>query len=92
MKSGWMLRGNENEISLEKGDRRLTFNIKIHTLKGTLYAVKIKKEGEVAGISQEQPQSSKKTTKMTVSDAHGRLGHLSQLKTIKTAKNLGWEH
>ena len=91
MKSGWMLRGNENEISLEKGDRRLTFNIKIHTLKGTLYAVKIKKEGEVAGISQEQPQSSKKTTKMTVSDAHGRLGHLSQLKTIETAKNLGWE-
>jgi hypothetical protein len=54
MKSGWKLSENEDEISLEKGNRQLTFNIKVYTSKGTLYAVKINPNDEVIATSSDQ--------------------------------------
>jgi hypothetical protein len=84
--SGWKLEGNEKSISLVKENKKLTFDIKIHTTRGVFFAVKIDKRTEIAGIVKE----GKKVKEVTSMEAHQYLGHLSQQSTKGTAKKLGW--
>jgi hypothetical protein len=51
-----------------------------------LFAVKIDKRTEIAGIVKEE----KKVKEVTSMEAHQCLGHLSQQSTKDTAKQLGW--
>jgi hypothetical protein len=41
MNSGWKLEGDEKSMSLVKENKKLTFDIKIHTIRGVLFVVKI---------------------------------------------------
>jgi hypothetical protein len=86
MNSGWKLEGNEKSISLVKENKKLIFDIKIHTTRGVLFEVKIDKRSEIAGILKEV----KKVKEVTSMEAHQCLGHLSQLSTKDTEKQLGW--
>jgi hypothetical protein len=86
MNSGWKLEGDEKSMSLVKENKKLTFDIKIHTTRGVLFAVKIDKRTEIVGIVKEV----KKVNLVTSMEAHQCLGHLSQQSTKDTAKQLGW--
>jgi hypothetical protein len=50
---------------------------KKYTSKGIFHVVKIKLNEETAAVSSDQSQQSSKETKMTIYEAHSRLGHLS---------------
>jgi hypothetical protein len=86
MNSGWKLEGNEKSMSLVKENKKLSFDIKIHTTRGVLFAVKVDKRTEIAGIVKEV----KKVKEITSMEAHQCLGHLSQKSKKDTAKQLGW--
>jgi hypothetical protein len=86
MNSGWKLEGDEKSMSLVKENKKLTFDIKIHTTRGVLFALKLDKRTEIAGIVKEV----KKVKEVTSMEAHQCLGHLSQQSTKDTAKQLGW--
>jgi hypothetical protein len=66
MNAGWKLQGDESSISLEIKDKKLTFDIKIHTTRGVLFAVKIK-QLEVNAIVKELPE---KVKEMSPIEAH----------------------
>jgi hypothetical protein len=68
-----------------KRNRRLSFDIKIPTAKGVLYAVKIVPNEELnAGIREPN-----KKPKLLASEAHELWGYISSKWTIETAKDLG---
>jgi hypothetical protein len=94
MNSGWKLQGDENSISLERNDKKLTFDIKIHTTRGVLFAVKINKRSEVNAIVEELPEKVEelpvKVKEMSPIKAHRQLGHLSIQATKDAAACLGW--
>jgi hypothetical protein len=54
MNSGWKLEGDEKSLSLIKDKKKCTFDIKIHTTRGVLFAVKIDKRTEIVGIVKEK--------------------------------------
>jgi hypothetical protein len=84
-KFGWKLEGDEKSMSLVKEDKKLTFDIKIHTTRGVLFAVKIDKRTEIAGIVKEV----KKVKEVMSMEAHQCLGQMSQQSTKDTEKQLG---
>jgi hypothetical protein len=67
MKQGWKLEGNGDGLSLSCGNKKLTFNKKIHTAKGLLYAVEIKPNHEVSATTSE---SSKVAGEIPFLEAH----------------------
>jgi hypothetical protein len=77
MNSGWKLEGNEKSMSLVKDKKKLTFDIKIHTTRGVLFAVKIDRRTEIAGIVNVE----KKVKKVISMEEHQCFGHLSQQST-----------
>lgn len=85
MKNGWTLHGSEDEISIEKGDLKIVFDLKIPTAKGYLVAGYIKRHVEAAATTVQTK------VKMTAMAAHERLGHINENETRKIAKALGWE-
>jgi len=87
MKEGWKLEGDDQHISLYKGDKRLKFDKKICTTKGTLFAMKIEQNEEISAITQVRSENKKE---LSVVEAHNRLGHLSVKLTEEVARNLGW--
>jgi hypothetical protein len=87
MNSGLKLQGDENSISLRKHSKQLTFNIKIQTMRGVLFAVKINKRVEVNAIVDKML---KKVKKMTLMKAHHQLEHLAIQATKDAAVHLGW--
>jgi hypothetical protein len=83
MKEGWELIGKGNAIMLKKGEHTIKFDIEISMPKGVLYAMYLEREHEVGSVA--------KDVKMTIKQAHDKLGHSSEDNTRKTAKQLGWE-
>jgi hypothetical protein len=85
LKKGWKLTGNNEYIAISKGDLEIRFNQKILTKIGVLYGIQIARDDEFCGgILDAQP------VKMTLIDAHKKLGHMSFLKTKQVANQLGW--
>jgi hypothetical protein len=80
MKQGWKLEANGGGQSLSHGNKKLTFDKKIHTAKGLLYAVEIKPNHEVSAVTSE---SSKVASENQFLEAHRQLGHLSVCQTKK---------
>jgi len=85
MEAGWTLIGQKSKMILKKDDHELVFDIAIRTPKGVLYAIYLKRTSEIAGAATD------KKIRVTIAQAHGRLGHCGEDVTRKTAKLLGWE-
>jgi hypothetical protein len=85
LKKGWKLTNNNKYIAISKGDLEIRFNQRIPTKNGVLYGVPIARDDEFcSGILDAQP------VKMTLINAHGKLGHMSFQKTKQVANQLGW--
>jgi hypothetical protein len=85
MKAGWKLNGDANSIYITKDEARIDFDIKIPTPKGVLFAMYLKRDSEIAGAGADVK------VKMSVTQAHDKLGHCGEDMTRKSAKLLGWE-
>jgi hypothetical protein len=70
---------------LQKGEHEVCFDICIPTPKGMIFAMYFKREVEVAAAATEKP------LKMTMQQAHDRLGHCNKDLTRSMAKQLNWE-
>jgi hypothetical protein len=76
LKKGWRLTGNDKYIAISKGDLEIRFDQKIPTKNGVLYGIRILRDDEFCGgILDAQP------VKMTLINAHEKLGHMSFPKT-----------
>jgi hypothetical protein len=84
MKAGWTLNGKGGHLSIEKGEHKIMFDIEIATPKGTIFAVYIKRDTEIAGATTDK-------TKVTIKQAHDKLGHMNESTTRKAAKELKWD-
>jgi hypothetical protein len=82
---GWILGGNDKEIWLKKGSKRLRFDIAIPTPKGILFAMYIRRNTEIAGAATDNAPS------IPIQQAHNRLGHPGEDMTRMMAKELGWK-
>ncbi len=83
--NGWLMNANSEGLTLSKGDLEIKFDLKIHTQKGTLFAGYLKRTQELSAVSV------KKHTKMTIDQAHAKLGHMDERTTREAAKARGWE-
>jgi hypothetical protein len=81
---GWTPGGNRQAITFAKDGRILKFDIKIATASGCLFAICLTRR-EVGDAALAAVQ------KMTVLQAHQRLGHCNEDTTRQAAKLLGWE-
>ncbi len=87
LKDNWILSGSTKNLTLKKGNQEIVFDICIPTPKGMIFAMYIKRDEEIAGTTTD----TKSKLKMTVKQAHERLGHCGEDVARKTAKHLGWE-
>jgi hypothetical protein len=87
MNNGWILGGDHETMWLTKGERTVTFDIKIPTPKGTLYAMYFKRESkpEIAAVGIQG------AIKVNYQEMHDKLGHCNEDMTRKAAKLLGFE-
>jgi hypothetical protein len=88
MKLGWTMGGDMNKeqaIWIEKGGKRVVFDLIIPTPKGMLFAMYMQRGSEIAGAGTDV------AVKLNVQQAHERLGHCGEDLTRKTAKLMGWE-
>jgi hypothetical protein len=84
IKQGWTMTGDASALMLQKDDKKVVFDIVIPTEKGMLLGMYLKRQVEIASVVTES-----KPQKMTVNEAHGKLGHSDEPATRKTAKTLG---
>ena len=88
LKKGWKLSGNDQALTLAKGDCEISFDIQIPTPKGKLFAMYVKRhENREVGNALRDG----KTVRMNFNEAHDKLGHMSNTLTKATAKQLGWQ-
>ena len=92
LKRGWNLHGNADALTLSSPDGacKLWFDIKITTPNGVLYAIYMKRtHAEHANVvaNMNKPE---KNTKMSVLQAHEKLGHINACVTVEIADSLGW--
>ena len=81
---GWKPSGGKDALIFEKGEHKLIFDIKIPTATSCLFAICLKRRViDDAAMAE--------VTKMTVMQAHQKLGHINEDMTRKVAKSLGWE-
>ena len=92
LKEGWSLHGNANALTLSSPDGtcKLRFDIKITTPNGVLFAIYMKRtHAELANVVTNTNKNEKKT-KMSVLQAHEKLGHINARATVQIANSLGW--
>lgn len=86
MNEGWRLASdNKKNIIIHKGKHKIVFDLKIPTRKGFVCGVYIARNVETAATNLQAK------VKMSVMNAHDRLGHINEAETRKIAKALGWE-
>jgi hypothetical protein len=89
MKRGWSLKGDKQSMVLEKNEQQIVFDICIPTPKGMLFAMYVKRvqtEAEMGNAGSDGSAG----VKLSYTQAHERLGHMSSAHTKATAKQLGW--
>ena len=81
LEQGYKLGGNQNAIWIEKGARKIVFDIKIKTRKGAIFAAYFKchevDNNEIAAITTKRKQ------KVNADTAHGLLGHINNVEGRK---------
>ena len=83
MEKGFQVLGSKTQISIEKGERKLSFATKIGSPTGYVYGAIINPTHAV-GISAI-------AQKLEYKEAHDKLGHPGSDKLKKTAERLAWE-
>jgi hypothetical protein len=78
-----LLSGDKTAIWLTNADQKETFNMKIPTNKGLLFAMYFKRESEITATATDKPK------RMSIAEAHNKLGHSNEDATCKTAAELG---
>ena len=86
LNKGWKLAGDNDKITISKGDLDLHFDIKIPTARGMLFGIRIFRSQEILGVA-----GDKSSVKIAVNEAHELLGHMSFPTTRAIAQELGWE-
>jgi hypothetical protein len=86
MINNWILRGDENSIWLEKGRKKIVFDIKITTSTGAIYCMYMKRKFELTNMSTD---GKRKEVTYTVLQAHERLGHSNEDAMRATADAIG---
>ena len=92
LKQGWLLGGNANALELisPSGKHQIKFNIKISMPNGMLFTMYIKcMQEEVASVAA-MNDCEMEQLKMSVQQAHEKLGHINERATKEIAQNLGW--
>ena len=81
----------ENECWVEKGGVKIVFDIRIDTDQGALYCAYFKRggKGEVAAPAANADEGKK--LKLSIKQAHARLGHCSEQMAREASKSLNWE-
>ena len=82
---GWLLFGNKDKIWIEKEGRKVTFDIKIPTSKGAVFAMYVKRANSIKTANMVT-----NVKKMTIQQAHERLEHIGEDAVRKIAKTLNW--
>ena len=82
---GWILRGNEKAITLEKNGVVLNFDIKVRTPKGMVYCAQFERETELCNAS------ATRNAKVSIGLLHQQLCHCGEDIARKTAKVMGIE-
>jgi hypothetical protein len=82
MDSGWELGGNRHDgLWIEKNGVRICFDIRIETRKGVIWAACFQRiDGETAVVAADL------NVKLSIQQAHARLGHMSETATRQAAK------
>jgi hypothetical protein len=86
LQKGWRLHGDKESITISKGEMTIVFDITIPTKKGMLYAMRVKRDQEYCCII-----GTENTVKMSVNEAHCKLGHMSIQATKAVANTLNWK-
>ncbi len=87
MTKGWVMGNDTESIWITKGHNKVTFDLKIPTPTGMIYAMYFSRDTEIAGTIQDKTI---KPMTMTIQQAHERLGHGSEVATRRTAAVLNW--
>ena len=92
LKKGWSLHGNADALTLSSPDGacKLQFNIKITTPNGVLFAICMKRSHAEHANVVTNGNKNEKMTKMSVLQAHEKLGHINAWSTVQIAESLGW--
>ena len=93
LKKGWSLHGNANALTLSSPDGacKLRFDIKITTPNGVLFAICMKRSHAEHANVVTNGNRNEKMTKMSVLQAHEKLGHINARATVQIAESLGWK-
>jgi hypothetical protein len=85
IKEGWeLVGGSKTAIWLVRNKMKVVFDVVIPTPKGVLFASYLKQRDDIGGAVQDT------SVKMSLVQAHDKLGHMSEDTTRKAAKQLGW--
>jgi hypothetical protein len=88
LKDNWNLSGTKEQLVLQKGKHKVVFDICIPTPKGVIFAMYLKRNAEIAGASTDDKAA---MMKITIQQAHDKLGHCGVDATRSAAKQLEWE-
>ena len=91
---GWTMHGDKECIKMTKGNATICFDIVIPTAKGAIYAMYFKRAEEVATVVTDASAVAvvpvpMRSNKMTIMQAHNRLGHANEDAIRKAAKAMG---
>ena len=98
IKKGWKLVGDNNKLELVNNNQKITFDIKIHTPKGLLFCLHIKRnrneEAANIGLTEENKVKSfielaLNANKMDANKVHEVFGHMGEQATKKVCAHLG---
>ena len=86
------MHGNADALILISPDGacKLQFDIKITTPNGVLYAIYMKRTHAEHANVVANTNKPEKNTKMSVLQAHEKLGHINACATVQIADSLGW--
>ena len=92
LKKGWSLHGNADALTLSSPDGacKLRFDIKITTPNGVLFAICMKRAHAEHANVVTNGNKNEKMAKMSVQQAHEKLGHINARATVQIAESLGW--
>jgi hypothetical protein len=93
-KSGWLLHSDDKAIWLTKGEAKITFDIIIPTLKGTVFVMYFNRNEEIANVNVNVNVNGTGPTvvapvTMNIEQARAKFGFSNEEDARKTAKELG---
>ena len=91
---GYVAIADKNGITLTKGDKKIAFDMPVHTNEGMIWCAYFKRnldDSEDSQVDELIAIATDKTPKYTLTMAHSMLAHANEDDTRKTAKQLGWK-